>query len=89
MPAVGAPEPVTIWVPTGGTTAHAFILAHRSEAEAFAAQVARSGPGTTLLVDTFDIEAGIRRAVEVAGTGLGGIRIDSGDLAAEAHRARA
>ena len=76
-------------LPTTGTAAHSFVLAFASEEEAFAAQVAAVGPGTTLLVDTFEVEAGIRRAVEVAGLGLGGIRIDSGDLGAEAHRARA
>ena len=46
------------------------------------------GPGTTLLVDTYDTEQGIRHAVAAAGPGLGAIRIDSGDLAAEAVRAR-
>lgn len=67
-------------VPTMGTAAHAFTLLHDSEREAFAAQVAALGPETTLLVDTFDIREGVRTAVEVAGTGLGGVRIDSGDL---------
>ena len=76
-------------VPTGGTTAHAFVLAHADEYSAFQAQVAAQGPTTTLLVDTFDIEAGIRCAVAVAGPQLGAIRIDSGDLGVEAHRARA
>lgn len=75
-------------VPTIGTAAHAFTLAHRSEREAFAAQVRALGVGTTLLVDTFDIETGIRTAVEVAGPELGAIRLDSGDLAVEARRAR-
>lgn len=76
-------------VPTGGTAAHAFILAHADERAAFAAQVAMTGPSTTLLVDTFDVEAGIRNAVAVAGTQLGAIRIDSGDLHEMAGRARA
>lgn len=76
-------------IPTAGTVAHAFILAFPSEEEAFAAQVVCTGPDTTLLVDTFDIAAGIRHAVAAAGPALGGIRIDSGDLPAEAHRARA
>lgn len=76
-------------IPTSGTSAHAFTLAFSTEAEAFAAQVAALGPATTLLVDTYDVEAGIRTAVEVAGPGLGAIRIDSGDLAAEVRRARA
>ena len=76
-------------VPTVGTAAHAFTLAHDSERAAFASQVATLGASTTLLVDTYDIETGIRTAVDVAGPDLGGVRIDSGDLAEEAHRARA
>lgn len=67
-------------IPTMGTAAHSWTLLHDSEADAFAAQVATLGVGTTLLVDTYDIEAGVRTAIEVAGTGLGGVRIDSGDL---------
>ncbi|QYJ05301.1 nicotinate phosphoribosyltransferase [Nocardioides panacisoli] len=76
-------------VPTIGTAAHSFILSHPTEAEAFRRQVASLGAGTTLLVDTYDIADGIRTAVEVAGTALGGVRIDSGDLAEEAGKARA
>lgn len=75
-------------IPTVGTAAHAFVLAYPSEAEAFAAQIATAGASTTLLVDTYDIEGGIRTAVGVAGTGLGAVRIDSGDLVDEARRAR-
>lgn len=75
-------------VPTTGTAAHAFTLAHEDEPTAFAAQVKAHGSKTTLLVDTYDIEQGIRNAVKAAGTGLGAIRIDSGDLAAEAEKAR-
>jgi nicotinate phosphoribosyltransferase len=76
-------------IPTAGTAAHAFTLAYPSELEAFTAQIEAMGPGTTLLVDTYDMEDGIRHAVEVAGPALGGVRIDSGDLATEAVRARA
>jgi nicotinate phosphoribosyltransferase len=76
-------------VPTTGTSAHAFTLAHRTERDAFAAQVASLGPGTTLLVDTFDVEQGIRTALDVAGPELGAVRLDSGELADEARRARA
>ncbi|MHA3701330.1 nicotinate phosphoribosyltransferase [Jatrophihabitans sp. YIM 134969] len=75
-------------VPTGGTAAHAFTLLHATESEAFAAQVASAGPGTTLLVDTYDITQGIANAVEAAGTSLGAIRIDSGDLGPLAVQAR-
>ena len=45
-------------IPTVGTAAHAFILAHESEAAAFRSQVEAQGTGTTLLVDTFDITDG-------------------------------
>lgn len=76
-------------VPTAGTAAHAFTLAHATEADAFRSQVEALGVGTTLLVDTYDIEEGIRTAVEVAGTDLGAVRLDSGDLSEEAHKARA
>src|SRR3954447_2767297 len=67
-------------IPTSGTSAHAFTLAHADEKSAFAAQVASLGRGTTLLVDTYDVLEGVRTAVEVAGPELGAVRIDSGDL---------
>lgn len=76
-------------IPTLGTSAHAFTLLHDDEAAAFASQVAALGTGTTLLVDTYDTPTGIELAVEAAGTGLGAVRIDSGDLAEQTHRARA
>ena len=75
-------------VPTMGTAAHSFTLLHDSEREAFEAQIAALGVGTTLLVDTYDIEQGVRTAVEVAGTGLGAVRIDSGDLPVVVARVR-
>lgn len=76
-------------IPTVGTAAHAFTLAHADERTAFANQVAAHGASTTLLVDTYDVAQGIRTAVEVAGLGLGAIRLDSGDLEVEARAARA
>ena len=75
-------------VPTMGTAAHSFTLLHDSEREAFEAQVATLGVGTTLLIDTYDIEQGVRTAVEVAGTELGAVRIDSGDLPVVVARVR-
>jgi len=75
-------------VPTSGTSAHAFTLLHDDERAAFQAQVDALGPGTTLLVDTYDVDQGIRTAVEVAGPELGGIRLDSGDLPTLATHAR-
>src|SRR5690242_16019227 len=76
-------------VPSSGTSAHAFTLAHDSEREAFAAQLTSLGTGTTLLVDTFNVEQAVRAAVEVAGPALGAVRIDSGDLPALAVSVRA
>jgi nicotinate phosphoribosyltransferase len=75
-------------VPTTGTSAHAFTLLHDDEKSAFQAQIDVLGPGTTLLVDTYDVDQGIRTAVEVAGPELGGIRLDSGDLPTLATHAR-
>lgn len=65
---------------TIGTAAHAFTLLHDDEKSAFASQVASLGPGTTLLVDTYDVRRGVENAVEAAGGHLGAVRLDSGDL---------
>jgi nicotinate phosphoribosyltransferase len=75
-------------LPTTGTAAHAFTLVHQNEAAAFRAQLDALGPGTTLLVDTYDITRGIATAIEVAGPELGAVRIDSGDLGVLARSAR-
>ncbi|MDN3269237.1 MULTISPECIES: nicotinate phosphoribosyltransferase [unclassified Streptomyces] len=75
-------------IPTVGTSAHAFTLLHDSERDAFRAQVDSLGAGTTLLVDTYDVTEAVRAAVEVAGPGLGAVRVDSGDLLLVAHRVR-
>jgi nicotinate phosphoribosyltransferase len=75
-------------IPTTGTAAHAFVLLHDDELSAFTSQVKALGPDTTLLVDTYDIRRGVELAVEAAGTGLGAIRIDSGDLGELARQAR-
>ena len=76
-------------IPTFGTAAHAFTLLHDSEREAFAAQVAMLGEGTTLLVDTYNIERAVTAAIDVGGVNLGAVRIDSGDLAVVARQVRA
>ena len=75
-------------IPTMGTAAHAFTLLHDSEEEAFRSQVAALGSGTTLLVDTYDVQTAVETAVRVAGTGLGAVRIDSGDLPAQVAAVR-
>ena len=81
-------------IPAGGTSSHAWTLNHvnpdgtPNEKAAFQSQVDSLGADTTLLVDTFDITQGVNNAVEVAGTDLGGVRIDSGNLGAVTRRVR-
>ena len=80
-------------IPTMGTSAHAFTMLHTGsggpdERAAFRAQVDTLGVGTTLLVDTYDVHEGVANAIAVAGTGLGAVRIDSGDLGVLARQVR-
>ena len=76
-------------VPTTGTSAHSFTLAHDDERQAFATQLESLGAGTTLLVDTYDVATAVRTAVDLAGPALGAVRIDSGDLPVVARQVRA
>ncbi|MDO5618363.1 MAG: nicotinate phosphoribosyltransferase [Kocuria sp.] len=75
-------------VTTIGTAAHSFTLLHDDEEAAFRSQLAAQGVGTTLLVDTYDVDAAVRMAVELAGPELGAVRLDSGDLVTQAARVR-
>lgn len=75
-------------VKTVGTAAHSFTLLHDTEEQAFRAQIDALGIGTTLLVDTYDVENAVRLAVDIAGPDLGGVRLDSGDLVTQASAVR-
>ena len=75
-------------IPTMGTAAHSFTLLHDTEEDAFRAQIQALGVDTTLLVDTYDTARGVDLAIKVAGTSLGGVRLDSGDLPIMAARTR-
>ena len=81
-------------VPVAGTMAHSFVLAHAADAgedgelAAFEALAATFDARPTLLVDTFDTARGVERAIRAAGARLGGVRIDSGDLAELSFAAR-
>lgn len=74
-------------IPVSGTMAHSYIMAFDSETEAFRCFMRDFPERAVLLIDTFDVEEGARRAAQVAGdladegVRLAGVRIDSGDLA--------
>ena len=75
-----------------GTLAHSFIQAHDDEYEAFRS-FAAVYPDTTLLVDTCDTLAGVRKVVRLARElgpdfNVSAIRLDSGDLASLSVAAR-
>jgi nicotinate phosphoribosyltransferase len=82
-------------IPAVGTMAHSFVQAHEMELDAFRNFATSRPDNVVLLIDTYDTAKGARRAAELAkqlrsrGIEVSGVRIDSGDLAAEAHRVRA
>ena len=81
-------------MPIVGTMAHSFIMSFEREIDAFRAYVASFPNNSILLIDTYDTLGGAKNAVEVAkdmaarGEKLMGVRIDSGDLAAQARAVR-
>ena len=74
-------------IPVKGTHAHSWVMAFESELDAFNAYADALPNNCIFLVDTYESLEGVRHAVEAAkrlrkrGYKLGGIRLDSGDLA--------
>ncbi len=74
-------------IPTRGTHAHSWVMSFDDEDDAFRAWADAMPGNSILLVDTYDSLDGVRRAAEIGramrarGQQLGGIRLDSGDLA--------
>jgi len=82
-------------IPVRGTHAHSWIMAFPDELSAFRAYADAFPDQCILLIDTYDtLASGLPHAVQVAremrqrGHELGGVRIDSGDLAYLSRRVR-
>jgi len=82
-------------IPLVGTMAHSFVMSFEREIDAFRAYVASFPEHAILLIDTYETLSGAKNAVQVAnemiarGQNLIAVRIDSGDLAAQARAVRA
>ncbi len=74
-------------IPVSGTEAHSFIMAFEREEDAFRAYYDCFGEHAILLIDTYDVVEGARRAAAVAPK-MRGVRIDSGDIAALSRQVR-
>jgi nicotinate phosphoribosyltransferase len=82
-------------IPIFGTMAHSFIEANDDEATAFERFALARPQGLVLLIDTYDTERAAGKVVTLAeklgrrGIRVKSVRIDSGDLAQHARKARA
>ena len=81
-------------IPVSGTHAHSWVMAFSDELTAFREYAKAFPANCTLLVDSYNVEQGIRNAITVGlemkerGEKLSAIRIDSGDLSWLAKMAR-
>lgn len=74
-------------IPVAGTHAHSWVMSFEDEVHAFEAWARAMPNNCVLLADTYDTIEGVGRAIDVGrqlrerGQTLGGVRLDSGDLA--------
>jgi nicotinate phosphoribosyltransferase len=78
----------TFGIPAYGTQAHSWIMAYEDEAQAFARFLDVFPEQATLLLDTYNVRAALRKII-VAGRKPAGVRLDSGDMAADSRWVRA
>ncbi len=78
---------IRLGIPASGTMAHSWVQAFRSEPEAFAAFARVFPSASTLLVDTYDTEEGVRHAAAIEPP-VQAVRLDSGDLGELSRKAR-
>ena len=74
-------------IPVCGTQAHSWIMAHQDESTAFTNFLEVFPDNATLLVDTYDVRAAVRKIVEL-GRKPYSIRLDSGDVLADSRWSR-
>jgi nicotinate phosphoribosyltransferase len=75
-------------IPVSGTSAHSWVMSFPSELEAFRKLQSVLGESTVQLLDTYDPVEGARHAASL-GRPLWGVRLDSGDFAAQSRQVRA
>ncbi len=69
-------------IPTYGTLAHSWVMAHENEEEAFGRFLDVFPDQSILLVDTYDVRAAVEKIIAM-GRKPRGVRLDSGDLLAD------
>ncbi|MGH9866265.1 MAG: nicotinate phosphoribosyltransferase, partial [Candidatus Acidiferrales bacterium] len=75
-------------IPTYGTQAHSWIMAYEDESQAFDRFLDVFPEQATLLLDTYNVRAALRKII-ARGRKPAGVRLDSGDLAADSRWVRA
>ncbi|HLN44257.1 MAG TPA: nicotinate phosphoribosyltransferase [Candidatus Sulfotelmatobacter sp.] len=85
---------MTYDIPIFGTMAHSFVMAFEREIDAFRAFAKTFPNKSTLLIDTYNDIIGAEHAITIAkeleakGYKLGGVRLDSGNLAETSKKVR-